>query len=148
MTRALKVDPVDTVATLLGDGSVGEQVRVGDETVTATSHIGHGHKIALTPVASGAPVMKYGFPIGVATQAIGVGDHVHSHNLATALTGTLDYIYAPPRPRLARRPMTTAFLVMSVTMAVLRRATRSGFCRPSAVSVALRKRSRQLQPPG
>lgn len=40
-----------------------------------------GHKIAVRAVAKGDPVHKYGHVIGYATQDIGIGDHVHTHNL-------------------------------------------------------------------
>jgi altronate hydrolase len=39
--------------------------------------------------------VKFGFPIGRATALIRAGDHVHSHNLTTGLSGTLDYRYDP-----------------------------------------------------
>jgi|SRR5215217_749784 len=82
-----QVDPRDDVATAVRDIAVGE--RVGD--LTAASDIAKGHKIALRAVAAGQSVRKYGFPIGVASVAIAPGDHVHSHNLATCLSGELDY---------------------------------------------------------
>ncbi|HEU0076521.1 MAG TPA: UxaA family hydrolase, partial [Longimicrobiaceae bacterium] len=41
--------------------------------------------------------VKYGFPIGVATEAVPAGGWVHSHNLRTGLSGTLDYRYRPVR---------------------------------------------------
>ena len=50
-----------------------------------------GHKYAVRPIAEGEDVIKYGMPIGHATCAIAVGEHVHSHNLATNLSGTLEY---------------------------------------------------------
>ena len=50
-----------------------------------------GHKYAVRPIAEGEDVIKYGMPIGHATRAIAVGEHVHSHNLATNLSGTLEY---------------------------------------------------------
>ncbi|MFB9835210.1 UxaA family hydrolase [Actinoallomurus acaciae] len=40
-----------------------------------------GHKVAVRDLAVGAPVRKYGQAIGVVTAPIGVGDHVHTHNL-------------------------------------------------------------------
>jgi altronate dehydratase len=40
-----------------------------------------GHKVARHPIAEGERVRKYGSPIGRATRAIAVGEHVHSHNL-------------------------------------------------------------------
>lgn len=50
-----------------------------------------GHKIALKDIPKGGDVIKYGFPIGHAICRIRKGEHVHSHNLATNLQGTLDY---------------------------------------------------------
>ena len=44
--------------------------------------IPRGHKIALRPIASGAPVIKYGQVIGAATRDIIAGEHVHTENLA------------------------------------------------------------------
>jgi altronate hydrolase len=40
-----------------------------------------GHKVALEPIAAGQLVRRYGQIIGVASQAISAGEHVHSHNL-------------------------------------------------------------------
>lgn len=54
-----------------------------------------GHKQAVTDIPKGAPVIKYGFPIGLATADIRAGEHVHSHNLATALGEKLEYTYEP-----------------------------------------------------
>ena len=62
-------------------GVAGRQVRVG-------TRLGLGHKLARAPIAAGAPVIKYGAPIGRATRAIAPGDHVHLHNLASDYTPT------------------------------------------------------------
>ena len=40
-----------------------------------------GHKVAVRAVAQGEAVIKYGQVIGYAREAIGVGRHVHTHNL-------------------------------------------------------------------
>lgn len=55
----------------------------------------NGHKYALCDIAKGEKVIKYGYPIGIASDDIKEGEHVHSHNLKTALSGTLDYTYTP-----------------------------------------------------
>lgn len=39
-----------------------------------------GHRIALSAIAQGAAVVKYGQTIGFASAEIAPGDHVHSHN--------------------------------------------------------------------
>lgn len=52
-----------------------------------------GHKYALRAIAAHENVIKYGMPIGHATQAIVAGEHVHTHNLATNLSGLLEYAW-------------------------------------------------------
>ena len=54
-----------------------------------------GHKYALCDIQVGENVVKYGQPIGHATQAISAGEHVHSHNMKTNLSGKLEYTYTP-----------------------------------------------------
>jgi (2R)-sulfolactate sulfo-lyase subunit alpha len=49
----------------------------------ATQDIPLGHKIALRDFAAGDSVTKYGCEIGVVTQPIKTGQHVHVHNLKT-----------------------------------------------------------------
>ncbi|MGK6355827.1 UxaA family hydrolase [Sphingomonas sp. DT-207] len=95
MTNALRIHADDHVATLLEPVSAGDSVTADGVDITASADIPKGHKIALTDVARGADVVKFGFPIGRATADIRVGDHVHVHNLATGLSGTLDYGYHP-----------------------------------------------------
>ena len=46
----------------------------------------NGHKYALRDIKKGEAVIKYGYPIGTAAADIAAGEHVHTHNLATALT--------------------------------------------------------------
>jgi altronate hydrolase len=42
-----------------------------------------GHKVATQAIGAGAIVRKYGQPVGVATEDIAPGAHVHVHNIAT-----------------------------------------------------------------
>ncbi len=90
--RSLQINRADNVAVVLDDG-----VHSGDvcENVTLLSDVPRGHKFALTAIKKGEPVIKYGYPIGVATADIHVGEWVHSHNLATALGDDLSYKYSP-----------------------------------------------------
>ncbi len=55
-----------------------------------------GHKYARRTIAAGENVIKYGMPIGHATQAIAPGEHVHVHNCATNLGGAETYTWEPP----------------------------------------------------
>lgn len=61
-----------------------------------------GHKIALKDVPIGAAIIKYGHVIGRASAPIEAGAWVHSHNLATTLSGELPYEYRPSAIRKAQ----------------------------------------------
>ena len=52
-----------------------------------------GHKYALRNIRSGENIIKYGQPIGHATCDIAKGEHVHTHNVKTNLSGKLEYNY-------------------------------------------------------
>ncbi|MFP1528497.1 SAF domain-containing protein [Escherichia coli] len=54
-----------------------------------------GHKFALTDIAKGANVIKYGLPIGYALADIAAGEHVHAHNTRTNLSDLDQYRYQP-----------------------------------------------------
>ena len=54
-----------------------------------------GHKYALRDIKSGEDIIKYGNPIGHAICDINKGEHVHTHNVKTNLSGNLEYSYAP-----------------------------------------------------
>ena len=58
-----------------------------------------GHKYARRDIKSGENIIKYGQPIGHATADIKAGEHVHTHNVKTNLSGKLDYIYEPSEVR-------------------------------------------------
>ncbi len=54
-----------------------------------------GHKYAIRDIKCGEDIIKYGNPIGHATADIKRGEHVHSHNVKTNLSGNLEYTYSP-----------------------------------------------------
>lgn len=103
---ALKCHPDDTVGIALAPLTAGAVVRMGGQDVTLREAIERGHKFALHPHAPGDAAVRYGEPIGRVTQAIAPGEHVHSHNLATALAG--ERAYAAPGvqgPAFAAEPL-------------------------------------------
>lgn len=81
MTTALRISDCDNVAVALEAIEAGHLVQVGSQQLVAREAIPSGHKIALTPIAVGQPVIKYGSPIGLATMPIAAGTHVHTHNV-------------------------------------------------------------------
>lgn len=58
-------------------------------------NLDNGHKYAVRDIQKGENVIKYGFPIGVASENIKQGEWVHTHNLKTALSGEQNYTYTP-----------------------------------------------------
>jgi altronate hydrolase len=78
---ALMLGISDDVAVALKPVAVSQ--RLPGLNITAISDIPAGHKLAVHPVAPGDPVRKFNQIIGFATQAISIGEHVHTHNLIT-----------------------------------------------------------------
>ena len=62
-----------------------------------------GQKLALAPIKKGETVIKYGYPIGIATADIQEGEWVHSHNMKTGLSGIEEYTYEPDITPLAEQ---------------------------------------------
>jgi len=93
--RLIRIQPADNVAVAVDDIEAGAAVSVDGIALTAAQAVPKGHKIALTALAPGCDIIKYGFPIGHATVPIAPGEHVHIHNVATNLEGLLEYTYEP-----------------------------------------------------
>ena len=87
----LKINAKDNVAVALAPLRAGEE-RLG---VVLKDDIKRGHKFALSAIAEGENVIKYGSPIGRASAPIAPGEHVHTHNVKTNLCGVLEYEYEP-----------------------------------------------------
>lgn len=58
-------------------------------------NLSDGHKYALCDIKNGENIIKYGNPIGHATADIKKGEHVHTHNMKTNLSGVIEYKYTP-----------------------------------------------------
>ncbi|MBQ8335864.1 MAG: UxaA family hydrolase, partial [Tidjanibacter sp.] len=95
MKTYLRINEADDVAIALVDLPKGTAIEVGGRTVTLVEDIAKGHKVALHPIAQGDNVIKYGYPIGHATEPIAEGAWIHSHNIKTNLHDNLEYTYAP-----------------------------------------------------
>ncbi|WP_416306005.1 UxaA family hydrolase [Neptunicella sp. SCSIO 80796] len=67
------------------------QIEIGNEWITLQQDIDVGHKIAILPLDKGSKIIKYGAPIGSASQNIAKGEHVHLSNLQS------DYIASHTR---------------------------------------------------
>lgn len=105
MKSVLVISERDNVATALEALEAGRGLDVRGSTITVREPIPRGHKIALSAIAAGQAVMKYGSPIGLASADIPPGAHVHIHNVSSSRgRGDLGAPDAPAEPRLAEPP--------------------------------------------
>lgn len=88
----------DNVVVALKDLSAGDTIIVQGQEISLKTDAPFGHKVAVKPIPPGDHVIKYGYPIGHATEPIEVGEWVHTHNTKTNLSGTLEYAYNPIEP--------------------------------------------------
>lgn len=83
--NALVMDSSDNVVTCVREVKQGESIiyKQGDElcTLIALEDIPYCHKAALTDIALGADIIKYGESLGKATASINKGCWVAEHNL-------------------------------------------------------------------
>lgn len=101
---AVRIDPNDNVVVALRP--LAEHTGLGE--ITLVDDIPAGHKIAMRPIRAGEAVIKYGYPIGRASQDIAAGAHVHSHNLQSALAGRLEKLQFAEVAKVRGRPAAQA----------------------------------------
>ena len=99
MAKFIKLNPNDNVAVCLEAASKAQIVEIAHQQLVLVNDIPVGHKVALRPVEPGADVVKYGSPIGHAVVHILIGEHVHTHNLKTNLSGTVAYSFSQKAER-------------------------------------------------
>jgi galactarate dehydratase len=78
------MDARDNVAIVANDGGLAAgTLLAGDHNrgLALKDKVPQGHKVALVDIAEGAPVLRYGIPIGFANKAIAAGSWVHERLL-------------------------------------------------------------------
>jgi hypothetical protein len=86
MPRCFQVNSEDNVATLLADAEPGPVPVLGASdhaTVELLEAISLGHKVCTRAARKGDLIVKYGVPIGAASDDIRVGAWVHLHNCSS-----------------------------------------------------------------
>ena len=66
-------------------------VRADGRDLLITEPVELGHKVAARAIEAGEKIVRFGMPIGSATQAIAVGAWVHTHNLTSDYIRTFDH---------------------------------------------------------
>ncbi len=85
LIRLAEPDNVLIVSTTL---EAGARVEIAGETLRIPARLSLGHKLAGRAIKKGEIIVKYNFPIGVATEDIPLGAHVHVHNVRSNYTPT------------------------------------------------------------
>jgi len=92
MKKYIRINENDNVAVALVPLNAGFELNDG---TILNEDIDLGHKIALSDIKCGDPIIKYDTLIGYATADIRRGDHVHTHNIKTSLGADDEYTYTP-----------------------------------------------------
>jgi hypothetical protein len=66
----------------------GTAITIEDTQFSLNHELELGHKVARRAISAGELIVKYGAVIGVATEPIAAGSHVHVHNIASRYTRT------------------------------------------------------------
>lgn len=91
MKPYIKIHEGDNVVVVLTNFSKGEAI----EDMILLEDVEKGHKVALKDIEEGEDIIKYGAPIGKATQKIKKGTFIHTHNVSTRLDDVNEYTYEP-----------------------------------------------------
>ena len=94
-TKYLKINSSDNVAVAIDNLKAGDNILIDNQPLVLNDDIPAGHKFALKDFTEGEAVIKYGYPIGHATEAKKRGDWMNENNIQTNLSGLLDYTYQP-----------------------------------------------------
>lgn len=87
----IQINENDNVVIALKDFPKGHTIIVNGKEMQLKDEIKRGHKVAIHSFKEQDDIIKYGSPIGHATQPIDVGEHIHTHNTKTNLDGVLEY---------------------------------------------------------
>ena len=91
--KFIKIHSNDLVAVALCPLEKGTVCNVDGQEVTLIEDIAQGHKFALKDIKKDQPIIKYGYPIGIAKEDIKQGSWIHTHNMKTGLNDLLTYSY-------------------------------------------------------
>jgi len=84
----LLLDETDNVLLATRAIAAGTPVTIEGHPIILGTELALGHKVARRPIAAGEAVLKYGVTIGVASEPIDRGEHVHIHNIVSNYTRT------------------------------------------------------------
>lgn len=99
-TTYLKINPADNVAVAIQALKAGETIVIDGEEINVLQDTPAGHKVMLADLNEGEDIIKYGYPIGHATEDLKKGQWVNENQIKTNLAGLLNYTYNPVKVEL------------------------------------------------
>jgi galactarate dehydratase len=102
--RTIVMADGDNVAIVANEGGLAAGA-VLESGVVLVERVPQGHKVALEPIAAGAPVVRYGVAIGSALEPIGAGRWVHERLLRMPEAPALDTLPVATRAAPALPPL-------------------------------------------
>lgn len=93
--RLVLINEADNVMVCCEQIVATETIDIAGQNFVVQGDINVGHKVARFAICAGEKIIKYGVPIGSATQSIKVAEHVHLHNTKS------DYIPSHTRDKKA-----------------------------------------------
>jgi altronate dehydratase len=86
--KCIQINKDDNVAIAVCDLAAAEEISLEAITVVVQEPVPAYHKVSIETIESGAEVIRYGVPIGKATQRIAPGYHVHLQNMQSSYLPT------------------------------------------------------------
>lgn len=98
MSKLMQIHESDNVLVVKNSILPGDEAQIGGVGIVFQIELAFGHKVAAKDLRKGDKIIKFGVPIGSATEDIPVGCHVHLHNLKSDYlsTYTLDHEFIKP----------------------------------------------------
>ncbi|MDV4150459.1 altronate dehydratase family protein [Clostridium sp. AL.422] len=101
MKDFIRINDNDNVVVALRNLKSGTKILIDESEIILSEDITAGHKISIYDIKEDENIIKYGFPIGHATENIPRGSWVHTHNVKTNLSDKIDYSYTPKETKIS-----------------------------------------------
>ena len=86
--KIIQLQEQDNVVVCIRPLQAGEKLFLSEGEIIVRQPVATGHKLARQAIRAGELIIKYGVPIGSATQAISPGELVHTHNIKSNYIAT------------------------------------------------------------
>ncbi len=88
MNKLMQLHPDDNILVIRKKILSGDTVIINGKVAEYHTEIELGHKVAARHINKNELIIKYGVPVGSATEDIEAGDHIHLHNMKSDYIAT------------------------------------------------------------